>query len=431
MRDIWSGSLSSWFLSDSIILTPCCRQRSVLTGILFVLLAWTTPMAWAADGDSIAKTHSPYPILRPNSGYSSKQIKHGEYLVRMGDCLTCHTDTANNGKAFAGGLKIDTKFGAIYTPNITPDQETGIGQWSDAQFVRAVREGIAPDGSYYYPVFPYNYFNKMSVQDVLDIKAYLDAVPAVRRHNHRQELHWPFNYRFLQWGWRLLYFDFNRGVFKESAKRSELWNRGAFIVEGPGHCALCHTKLNYFGVPISRYYLSGTFVEGYYAPNITSQGLKRLSKKAVADIFLHDKMPTRIKLSGPMKDVEHNSLRYLDYGDMLAIASYLKSIKSEEPPVEKSPEKPFSLVDGKKLYQSNCIYCHGTEGTGAPQVNRQVWDVLLNQRLDKLYEVAIRGDGNMPAKGGCDTCANGRVKAAVDYMIKLSKKIQHTTAAPE
>jgi len=377
---------------------------------------------WAQDDTSVANLHTIYPKLTSSTKHPLEQIKHGEYLVKIGDCLSCHTDIENNGKAFAGGLKIKTKFGSIYAPNITPDNETGIGQWTDDEFVRAVREGIAPDGSYYYPVFPYNYFNKMSKQDVLDIKAYLDVIPAVKQFNHPQEMHWPFNYRFLQWGWRLLFFDFNKGKFKKNDQQSNAWNRGAFIVEGAGHCALCHTMLNNFGVPLKRYYLAGAFVEGYYAPNITSQGLKGINNKTVSDIFRFGMMPTEVKLTGPMQEVYHNSLRYLDINDMLSIATYLKTVHSDKPPVEQSGDKTFGLTDGKKLYQSNCIYCHGMSGSGAPQINKQVWGILLNQGHDKLYQVAIQGDGNMPPKGGCDTCSDNRIKAAVNYMIFLADK---------
>ncbi|MDQ6967295.1 MAG: c-type cytochrome [Mariprofundaceae bacterium] len=398
---------------------------TVLKKIVFLIVVCVSSMLWANASfaqSPIASGNSAYPPLHLNvSGHLSEQVRHGEYLVKMADCFTCHTNEADGGKAFAGGLKINTPFGSLYASNITPDKATGIGQWSDQQFVRAVREGIAPDGSYYYPVMPYNYYNKMSVQDVLDIKAYLDAIPAVRKQNHRQALKWPFNYRFLQFGWRLLFFDFNKGAYKVNASHSKAWNRGKFIVEGPGHCALCHTKLNYFGVPIKRYLLAGNFIEDYYAPNITSKGLKLLTDEDVANIFRHNEMPTHSKLGGPMRDVEHNSLRYLSKADTLGIGHYLKSIQSESPPIEVDINHAFTQADGRKLYQSNCEMCHGNHVMGAPSINQRVWDILQGQGLNKLYEVAIRGDGNMPAKGGCDICANGRVKAAVDYMIFLSK----------
>ena len=389
---------------------------------LWVLIVLGLPgMLWAGSEDvvrSIASSESPYPKLNlEQSKHTLKQIEHGEYLLKLGDCFTCHTDEENNGKPFAGGLKIQTPFGALYAPNITPDKETGIGRWTDEEFVRAVREGIAPDGSYYYPVFPYNYFNKMSEQDVLDIKAYLDAVPVVHEENHAQEMDWPFNYRFFQLGWRLLYFTFEDDGFESNPEESEEWNRGKFIVEGPGHCALCHTELNYFGVPKQKYYLAGAFVEGYYAPNIAAQGLKRLNKYQVVDIFRNNEMPTHGELAGPMRGVEHNSLRFLTDDDLFAIATYLKTIDSKTPPVELGMKQSFGVDEGKKLYQSSCAMCHDDGLMGAPTLAPEVWSVLLDQGRNKLYEVTIRGNGDMPAKGGCDECSNARLKAAVDYMI--------------
>ena len=390
----------------------------------FCSMALTVMLSWSAlsYADTIANNislHYPeYPKARIESGADKARIARGEYLVKMGDCMACHTDTANQGAPFAGGLRIDTPFGALFVPNITPDRDTGIGSWTEDEFVTAMREGISPDGSYYYPVFPYNYFNRMSREDVLAIKAYLDRIPPVNAPDKQAHMEWPFNYRWLQIGWRLLYFYFNEGEFNPDPKKSERWNRGAFIVEGPGHCALCHTELNMLGVPIKKYYLAGAFVEDYYAPDITSQGLRYLPVNTVADIFLHDVKPTGGKLLGPMGDVEHNSLRYLRDEDMLAIADYLKSVNSASPPVE-GLKTPLKLDAGRKLYESNCAACHNTGIAGAPQVNRQkIRRILRDQGRDHLYRIAIEGEGPMPARGGCTICSDARVEAAVDYMLK-------------
>ena len=216
----------------------------------------------------------------------------------------------------------------------------------------------------------------------------------------------------------------DRSLSSTLPEYSALRNRGAFIVEGPGHCALCHSKLNYFGVPEQDHYLAGAFVEGYYAPNISAQGLKHLANSEVANIFLHNETPTHAELGGPMRGVAHNSLRYLSLHDMLAIADYLKSVHSQPPAAEVDTGRQFSMQDGKKLYESSCAVCHANQLMGAPGTDKHVWDVLLDQGREKLYEVAIRGSGDMPAKGGCDACANGRVKAAVDYMIEQAGKQQ-------
>jgi cytochrome c5 len=390
---------------------------------LLLLLTITLPtMATAnsvAGGDD---SYPAYPVSKQTTDAQlAKKIRQGEYLVKLADCMACHTDTNSMGTPFAGGLKINTPFGALYTPNITPDKTTGIGSWTDDEFVRAMREGISPDGSYYFPVFPYNYFSKMSRDQILAIKAYLDSIPAVKKTNHAQEMDWPFNYRILQLGWRLLFFDFTDNGYTVDKKKPADWNRGAFIIEGPGHCALCHTELNLLGVPKSDYYLAGTFIENYYAPDITSRGLKNLNNQAVAHIFSADITPQNAPLSGPMADVEHNSLQYLTPSDALAVATYLKSINSESPPVEDISDETLDADAGRKLYLSNCKVCHSVSVIGAPEINdAAAWANLLNQGKDRLYEITIKGDGVMPPRGGCTQCSDARLKAAVDYMLETA-----------
>ena len=387
--------------------------------VLFAALLLSTELFADTIANNISLHYSEYPSAHIEAGDDKAQIARGEYLVKLGDCMACHTDTANRGAPFAGGLRIDTPFGALFVPNITPDKDTGIGAWSEDDFVTAMRQGISPDGSYYFPVFPYNYFNKMSREDVVAIKAYLDRIPAVKNSNKPAQMEWPFNYRWLQFGWRLLYFDFDKGQYRPEPKKSARLNRGEFIVEGPGHCALCHTELNMLGVPKKKYYLAGAFVEEYYAPNISAQGLRHLPISAVADIFMRDVKPSGGALLGPMSEVEHNSLRYLRHEDMLAIADYLKSVKSASPPVE-GLQTPLNRDAGRKLYESSCSICHDTGVVGAPRVNKQrVRQILRDQGREHLYQIAIRGEGPMPPKGGCDICSDARVEAAVDYMIKL------------
>ena len=350
------------------------------------------------------------------------EIKRGEYLVVLGDCIACHTDGANGGAAFAGGLKIPTPFGALFTPNITPDKETGIGAWSDDDFVRAVREGIAPDGSYYFPVFPYDHFNKMSRAEVLAIKAYLFAIPAVSKKNKPDEMAWPFSMRFLQFGWRLLYFDFTENGYEPDDNESPAWNRGAFIVEGPGHCSLCHTELNFLGHPKEAYYLAGAFVDDYYAPDITSRGLKNLPNQKVADVFRNDELLRGGMLKGPMADAEHDSLRRMRSEDQVAIADYLKTVVSEVPFRETTAAEDLPPDAGKKLYESTCSACHGTGAAGAPKVgDKKAWAILANQGKAALYDVAIHGSGLMPHMGMCGKCSDARIEAAVDYMLAQSR----------
>jgi len=394
---------------------PVCVLQALFL-VLTVQLAGSVAAATVAN--DISHFYSDYPHPEAVSEADKVQVQRGEYLVKLGDCMACHTDVAHGGAPFAGGLQIDTSFGTLFVPNITPDRTTGIGRWSVDDFVRAMREGISPSGEYYYPVFPYNYYNRMSREDILAIKAYLDHIPADSRHNKAQQMKWPFNYRWLQFGWRLLFFDFTKGEYISNPQKSPQWNRGAFIVEGPGHCALCHTELNLLGIPKKEYYLAGAFVQDYYAPDITSRGLKHLPPGDVADIFMRNLKPTGGPLLGPMSEVEHNSLRYLRHADMLAIAAYLKSIKSTAPPVEGLRSKPSGPDIGRKLYESNCAPCHEAGIEGAPKVeNEKVRQLLLDQGRQRLYQIAIQGTGPMPPKGGCHICSAARVEAAVDYMI--------------
>ena len=165
------------------------------------------------------------------------EIMRGEYLVKVGDCIACHTTPAKGSKAFSGGLAFQTPFGVLYSPNITPDKETGIGKWNDADFIRAVHDGISPESYYYYPAFPYLYFNQITTPDVMAIKAYLDSVPAVNKKKPENNMMFPFNWRFLQLGWRVLFFyAHNDGPYQYDAKHTDQWNVGkiAEIMPKPG-----------------------------------------------------------------------------------------------------------------------------------------------------------------------------------------------------
>jgi mono/diheme cytochrome c family protein len=161
----------------------------------------------------------------------------GEYLVRAGGCFSCHT--APGGQKMGGGRALTTPFGTFYSPNITPDPETGIGRWTDTEFLRALREGVRPDGTNYFPVFPYPSFTGITDSDALAIKAYLFSLPAVRQQNRPHNVPFPFSWRFLQTGWKLLFFT--PGPFQPAIERSAAYNRGAYLVTALAHCGECHT----------------------------------------------------------------------------------------------------------------------------------------------------------------------------------------------
>ena len=194
-------------------------------------------------------------------------VARGAYLVRAGGCFSCHT--AADGQSLAGGRPLATPFGTFYSPNITPDRETGIGGWTDAQFLRALREGVRPDGANYFPVFPYPSFTGITDADALAIKAYLFSVPAIRQANRPHDVSFPFSWRFLQNGWKLLYFT--EGPFQPNPKQTEAYNRGAYLVTALAHCGECHTPRNVFGAVDSSRRLSGTAdgSDAQAVPNMT------------------------------------------------------------------------------------------------------------------------------------------------------------------
>ena len=363
--------------------------------------------------------------LREKTPKEMEQIKQGELLIQAGDCITCHTDTLNNGKVFAGGLPIETPYGVIYSPNITPDKKTGIGKWNDSDFIKAMREGIAPNGSYYYPAFPYPYFNKVSTEDLLAIKAYLNAIPAIEQRNLENRMIWPFNWRFIQLGWRLFFFH-NNGAYKNNPEKSLNWNRGAYLVEGLGHCGMCHTPSYYLfdkglvlAAPMPKYNLAGATAQGYLAPDITKSALDDVPDNMLLKTFTDYRLLGGGKLHGPMVEAVHNSLSYLPKNDLIAMIDYLKSIQSPTTPTPVLKE----ISHGETIYKLHCSVCHDLGANGAPKLGDYMnWNPLIKSGIKKLYHIAIMGNASMPAKGGCANCSKEDIEAAVDYMVGCAAK---------
>lgn len=368
----------------------------------------------------------PKPNLQDKTSEEIKQINRGEFLVKAGDCITCHTNTFNNGKVFSGGLPIQTPYGVIYSSNITPDKKTGIGKWKDSDFINAMKKGISPSNTYYYPAFPFYYFNKISTEDLMAIKAYLNSIPAVEQQNRNNEMIWPFGWRFIQIGWRLLFFH-DTGPYKINPQKSSRWNQGAYLVEGLGHCGMCHTPSYYLfsqnlvlAAPIQKYQLAGAYAQGYLAPDITSSALDNIPDEEILKTFTQYQLIGGGKLHGPMVEAVHNSLFYLPKENLLSIIDYLKSIQSPTSPIPTQALKTISL--GKTIYDLHCSVCHNSGMNGAPKLTSyQNWNPLIQSGVDKLYSIAINGNSSMPVKGGCANCSNEDIKAAVDYMINYSK----------
>lgn len=405
------------------------KTRNVIgTGIVLIILLTLASYVVKGIQKNVQEMEAPpepvtyfpqYPT--PNTtNKNANLIKRGEYLTKAGDCIACHTNTPEKGKPFAGGLPMQTPFGIIYTPNITADKKTGIGGWSNADFIKAMREGISPHGHHYYPAFPYPYFNKVTDEDLLAIKAYLESIPAVEQANLDNKMVWPFNWRFLQFGWRLLFFSpVKTGPYKPDPTQSAEWNRGAYLVEGLGHCAMCHSPSYHLisqklplGAPIKKFSLTGAKVQGFLAPNITKANLATVSDEEILKVFSHNQLIGGGNVEGPMLEANQDSLRYLTREDLLAIITYLKSVQSKTPP------RPRGNI-GKGIYESYCSGCHATGAGSAPRYGEATaWTPLVEKKgINTIYENAIKGIGGMPAKGTCISCQDNEIKQAVDYML--------------
>ena len=255
--------------------------------------------------------------------------ERGRYLAAAASCETCHT--AEGGQPFAGGRALKTPFGTFYTPNITPDGETGIGRWTESQFLRALREGVRPDGADYYPAFPYTSFTKLADADALAIRAYLSSIPAVRQPNRPHALSFPYSWRFLLNGWKWLFFD--PGRFRPMPGRSAEENRGAYLVTAVVHCGECHTPRNSLGAMDNDRFLAGNPAgpDGKSVPNITPDpkaGIGNWSEDEIVQVLTDGQTPNFDEVAGSMAEVVRNTAR-LSPEDRRAIAAYLQLV----PPV--------------------------------------------------------------------------------------------------
>lgn len=260
-------------------------------------------------------------------------VVRGEYVYRAAGGCTCHSDPDNDEFSLAGGRPIKTPFGTIYGPNITPDPKTGIGGFSDEDFVRAMREGLSPKGEPYYPVFPYTSFTKMTDQDLADLKAYLFSLPPVEKENRAPEFRFPYSNRSSVSVWRGLYFDPKR--FEPRDDRSAEWNRGAYISEALAHCVECHTPRTLLGATDDTRYYAGSVdgPEGQLAPNITPDEKTGIGGWSEPDIvwFLQTGFkPDGDDAQGLMGEIIEHGYRHLEEPDLKAIAVYLKALEPIE-----------------------------------------------------------------------------------------------------
>ena len=300
-------------------------------GLIAAALVWTVVRPGALTGTSTVVNAT------------EQIISRGEYLARVGDCIACHTPPG--GKPFSGSRAMPTPFGNLYASNITPDDETGIGQWTADDFYRMMQKGISRDGSLLYPAMPFASYTKVTREDSDAIYAYLMSVEPVRQKSRPHELRFPFNRRNLLVGWRTLYFK--EGEYVPDPKQSAQWNRGAYLVEGLGHCSMCHTAINRLGGSSEAEAFEGGMIpnQNWYAPSLTSNqesGLGNWSLKDIADL-LQVGVSHRATVYGPMAEVTYNSLQYLTDEDAMAMAVYLKSLAPRDaPPAVSEHRAPYT-----------------------------------------------------------------------------------------
>ncbi|WDD96542.1 cytochrome c [Burkholderia sp. FERM BP-3421] len=306
---------------------------------------------------------------QPSSDAST--VRRGEYLARAGDCIACHTIPGD--KLFAGGRAMPTPFGTLYSPNITPDDATGIGKWSADEFYTMMHTGRSRDGSLLYPAMPFGAYTKVTRADSDAIFAYLRSVPPVKFANRPHDLRFPYNNRQLLIGWRTLYFK--EGEYRPDSTKSVEWNRGAYLVQGLGHCSMCHTAINALGGSSEANAFEGGLIpmQAWYAPSLTSNREAGLGDWSIVEIsaLLQTGASHRGTVYGPMAEVVYDSLQHLSDDDVRAMAVYLKSLAprgGDAAPARKTTmsasEQTRLYKLGGKIYDAQCASCHGRNGLG-------------------------------------------------------------------
>ncbi|MGO4574312.1 c-type cytochrome [Microvirga sp. 2TAF3] len=335
------------------------------------------PRCWAASDIALAAlaglticvgiSRIPASASDHQSAQDFTQIERGRYLALAADCAACHT-MPDAKQPFAGGRPIETPFGIVVAPNITPDRETGIGSWTDEEFDAALRRGKRPDGSRLYPAMPYPSFTKMSKEDVLAIRAYLATIEPVRNHVEPNQLPFPFSIRTGMAAWNALYFQ--DGEFRPDTAKSAVWNRGAYLVQGPGHCSACHTPKTFLGGDKTDQTLQGNVTQGWLASDLTNDKMTGLGRWTAEDVvaYLETGHNANTAATGLMAEVIELSTSKMTRADLEAIAAYLK----DQPGAGHTAVAPQTtdpvMVAGSSIYRDICSACHSLDGNGVPRL---------------------------------------------------------------
>lgn len=369
---------------------------------------------------------------------SAEVISRGAYLARAGNCIGCHTTAA--GQPFAGGRGVDTPFGLVYAPNITPDDQTGIGTWSSAEFWRAMHHGRSKSGRLLYPAFPYPSFTNVTREDSDALYAYLRSVKPVGQPNVEHDLRFPYNTQAALAVWRALYF--RPGELAAEPKQSAEWNRGKYLVQGLGHCAACHSGRNFLGgTSLKSEFAGGLMPDAtWYAPSLATPkeaGVQGWPKSEVVRL-LKTGVSEHASVAGPMAEVVFSSTQYLTEQDLDAMTQFLASLPVKQPePAKNNRADAGAYARGGKVYEAQCASCHGDRGEGVPNI----YPALAGNRAvnlgsyDNLVQV-IRHGGFAPTTTGNpapfgmppfgQTLSNSDLAAVVTYI----RRSWGNTAAP-
>ena len=408
---------------------------AVVGVIAIAAFVWLTrgPLAFAGSSTvPLANYHEANPTGVPLSLVTADIVKRGEYLAKAADCMVCHT--APGDAEYAGGLTFPLPFGTLYSTNITADKETGIGNYSDRDFLDAVQRGIRKDGARLYPAMPYTSYTFMTDDDVLAIKAYLFSVPAVAKQNRSDMLEFPFNQRWAMifWSWA---FNSDTRFAPNTAKSAE-WNRGAYIAEALAHCGDCHTPRNFAFALDNHRKFGGAVTAGWRAYDITSDkstGIGSWSDDEVMSYLTKGHAMGRGTASGPMGEAVDNSFSQMDTADIRALVTYLRSIPAVASseigtiavPAPASPKEGGAVANaaGRKVFEQACVSCHGWTGVSAISQYATISGsrAVNDQTATNVAQIVISGTRrvapgaiSMPAFG--NTYTETEIAAVADYV---------------
>jgi mono/diheme cytochrome c family protein len=380
-------------MRHSVLASIAAASALTLAGVAGLALSQSRMTAAAPEADTPTDL-----LTRPVSASlpNADQVRRGQYLVVVGDCVSCHT--RDGGTPMAGGLGMNTPFGTIYSPNLTSDAETGIGNWTPDQLYRAMRTGVDAHGDNLYPAFPYPNFTRVSRADSDALLAYLKTIPAVNYTPPANKLPFPLNIRFAIKGWNLLFF--RTVAFTPDASKSAEWNRGAYIVNGLGHCGACHTPKNMLGADKKGVFLQGGELDNWLAPNLTGNDRVGLGQWSEADIvqYLKAGRNRRAAAAGSMAEVVSYSTSLMTDADRHAIAVYLKDQAASPTPDAGQPDDA-AMKRGAEVYSDACASCHLEQGKGQPGYFPPLaGDTMAQQgNPDGLIHLILAGGRTAPA----------------------------------